>query len=173
MKNKDRFNSLEKCELYFYKEIVRNIDIAIEFEEWAELEIEDIKSLFEKENLNRFDIDLKKLDLDYFSEKIYNMVDLFDFDYAIEKMAECNHTWASHDDYNKRYSPTKDDITRVIIHCSITAILSMFDSDGNLRSPFKECSTGGFSVIAFTESFDITKKEISLRISYEKFSDYF
>lgn len=173
MKNKDRFNSLEKCELYFYKEIVRNIDTTLEFEEWAELEIKDIKSLFEKENLNRFDIDLKKLDLDYFSERIYNMVDLFDFDYVIEKMAECNHMWVSRYDYNKRYSPTKDDIEGVLIHCSITAILSMFDSDGNLKSPFKECSTGGFSVIAFTESFDITKKEIFLRISYEKFSDYF
>ena len=173
MKNKDRFKSLEKCELYFYKEIVQNIDTIIEFEEWAELEIKDIKSLFEKENLNGFNINLKKLDLDYFSEKIYNMVDLFDFDYAIKKMAECNHTWASCYDYNKRYSPTKDDIERVLIHCSITAILSMFDSDGNFKSSFKECSTGGFSAIAFTDSFDITKKEIYLRISYQKFSEYF
>ena len=44
----------------------------------------------------------------------------------------------------------------------------MFDSDGNLKSPFKECSTGGFSVIAFTDSFDITKKEIYLRIEFEQ-----
>ena len=54
MKNKDRFDNLEKCELYFYKEIVRNIDTILEFEEWAELEIEDIKSLFENSNFILF-----------------------------------------------------------------------------------------------------------------------